>query len=56
MIIIISAAFWTIVDTIYNYFFQWLKHLLNFNIYGIKCDRLSGAENFSVLNHLYSSE
>jgi hypothetical protein len=39
VIIIIFATCWTIVDTIYNYFFKRLRHLLDFNIYGIKCDR-----------------
>jgi hypothetical protein len=39
VVIIIFAGCWKIIDVTYNYFSNRLKHLLNFNIYGIKCDR-----------------
>jgi hypothetical protein len=37
--IIVFATCSTIATTIYDYLAKWLKHLLNFNFYGIKCDR-----------------
>jgi hypothetical protein len=39
VIIIILATCSTIITTIADYLSKWLKHLLDFNFYGIKCDR-----------------
>jgi hypothetical protein len=39
VIIIIFATCSTIITTIYEYFAKCLKHLVDFNFYGIKCDR-----------------
>jgi hypothetical protein len=39
IIVIILAVCSTIITTIYDYLAKWPKHLLDFNFYGIKCDR-----------------
>jgi hypothetical protein len=37
--VIIFATCSTIIATIYDYLAKWLRHLIDFNFYGIKCDR-----------------
>ncbi len=37
--VIIFATCSTIIATIYNYLAKWLRHLIDFNFYGIKCDQ-----------------
>jgi hypothetical protein len=39
VIIIVFATCSTIVTTIYDYLAKWLRHSIDFNFYGIKCDR-----------------
>lgn len=39
IVVIVFATCSTVVTTIYDYLAKWLRHLLDFNFYGIKCDR-----------------
>jgi hypothetical protein len=39
IIVIVFATCSTIIATIYDYLAKWLRHVLDFNFYGIKCDR-----------------
>jgi hypothetical protein len=39
IIVIIFATCSTIMNVTYDYFTKWLRHLIDFNFYGIKCDQ-----------------